>query len=151
MVRFNTISTTFTSLMSKCEPEEVTQVVLMRLLPPPPPSHPNASQRWFFLLFRHDSHHHHLPHVQMRAGGGHFRRFDMTPTTSSLVSKREPEVVLFSSFDISPTTTTSLAFKREPEVVIFGISTVSHHYHLPRHLPPPPHHHHLRIDNGENG
>ena len=145
-------ATTTTSLASKCEPEEVTQVVSTRLLPPPPPSHPNASRRWFFSLFRHDSHHHHLPHVQTRAGGGHFHRFDMTPTTTtSLASKHEPEVVLFGGFDASPTTTTSLASKCELEVVIFGISTVSHHYHLPRHLPPPPHHHRPQIDNGENG
>jgi len=60
--------------------------------------------------FRHDCYHHHLPHVQMRAGGGSFRCFDTTPTT-----------------------TTSLASKREPEVVIFVLLT-----HLPQ--PPPPLH-----------
>src|SRR5258708_15279639 len=38
--------------------------------------------------------HHHLPRIQMRAGGGYCRRFDATPTTTtSLASKREPEVV----------------------------------------------------------
>ena len=64
------------------------------LPPPPPPSHPNASQRWFFRLFRHVSHLHHLPRIQTRAGGGFFRPFNMSPaTTTSLASKREPEVV----------------------------------------------------------
>ena len=129
VVRFDTISTTFTSLASKCEPEEVTEVVSTRLLPPPPPSRPNASRRWFFSSFRRDSHHHHLPRVPTRAGGGHFRSSNTPPTTTtSLVSKREPEVVFFRSFDPSPTTT-SLASKREPEVVSFVLST---------RLPPPP-------------
>jgi len=111
---------TTTSLASKCEPEVGTVVVSMRLPPPPPPSHPNASWRWFFSLFQPDSHHHYLPRVQARARGSFFRRFDPTPTTTtSLVSKREPEVVHFGSFDPTPTTTTSLAFKRKPEVVFF--------------------------------
>jgi hypothetical protein len=111
---------TTTSLASKCELEVVTVIVSTRLPPPPPPSHPNASQRWFFSLFQPDSHHHYLPHVQARAGGSFFRRFDPTPTTTtSLASKREPEVVHFSSFDPTPTTTTSLAFKRKLEVVSF--------------------------------
>ena len=89
-------ATTTTSLASKCEPEAVTVVISMRLPPPPPPSHPNASWRWSILAFRCTSHYHHLPHFQMRAGGGSFRRFDVNPTTTtSLASKRELEVVLF--------------------------------------------------------
>jgi hypothetical protein len=112
---------TTTSLASKCELEVVTVVVSTRLPPPPPPpSCPNASQRWFFSLFQPDSHHHYLPRVQARAGGSFFWRFDPTPTTTtSLASKREPEVVHFGSFDPTPTTTTSLAFKCKPEVVYF--------------------------------
>jgi len=70
-----------------------------------------------FFVVQHLCHHHHLPRVQTRAGGGYFQRFDTAPTTAtSLVSKREPEVVLFGCFDATPTTTTSLAFKRELEV-----------------------------------
>ena len=61
---------------------------------PPPPSHPIASRRWFFRLFRHVSRHHHLPRIQTRAGGGFFDSFAMSPTTTtSLASKRKPEVV----------------------------------------------------------
>jgi len=64
----------------------------------PPPSRSNASWRWSFSSFppsattttplaskrepevvissfRCDSHHHHLPRIQMRVGGGPFRRF----------------------------------------------------------------------------
>jgi len=86
-----------------------------------PPSCPNVSRRWCFLFFRHVTHHHLLPRIQTRAGGGVFRRFDASPTTStSLASKREP-VVLFVSFDATPTTSTSLASKREPDMVIFGV------------------------------
>ena len=97
---------------------------------PPPPSHPIVSRRWCFSFFRHVSRHHHLPRIQTRAGGGFFRRFDMSPTTTtSLTSKREPEVVFFDSFAMSPATTTSLASKCEPEVVFFILST---------RLPPPP-------------
>jgi len=71
--------------------------VTPRLPPPPPPLRPNASRRWFFSFFRHVTHHHHLPCIQSRAGGGVFRSFDTSPTTTtSLASKREPEVV-FSS------------------------------------------------------
>ena len=49
-------------------------------------------------------------------------------STTSLASKREPEVVFFRSFNMSPTT--SLASNCEPEVVFFVLST--------RLLPPPP-------------
>ena len=147
---------TITSLASKCEPEVVTVVVSMQLPPPPPPLHPNMSQRWFFSLFQPNSHHHYLPRIQAQAKGSFFRRFDLTPTTTtSLTSKHEPEVVHFGSFDLTPTTTTSLTFKRKPEVVsfcsfnpspttpppshsnaswrwfVFIISTICHHYHLP--------------------
>ena len=48
-------------------------------------------------------------------------------STTSLASKREPEVVFFHSFDMSPTT--SLASNRELVVVFFVLST---------RLPPPP-------------
>jgi len=106
--RFDMTPTTTTSLVSKCELEVVIFVVSTRLPPPPPPLHPNASQRWSFLSFWHNSHHH-LPRVQMRAGGGYFHRFDATATTTtSLASKREPEVVFFLTF-----------------------WHASHHYHLP--------------------
>jgi len=90
-----TQAATTTSLASKCEPEVVLFVVSTQLPPLPPPSCPNASWRWLFLSFQHDCHHHHLPHIQMRAGGGHFCRFDTTPTTTSLASKCELEVVIF--------------------------------------------------------
>ena len=49
-------------------------------------------------------------------------------STTSLASKREPEVVFFRSFDMSPTT--SLGSNREPEVVFFVLLTC--------HPPPPP-------------
>ena len=89
-------ATTTTSLMSKHEPEAVTVVIPTRLPPPPPPSHPNTSRRWSISAFQCSSHYHHLPRFQMQAGGGSFRRFDVNPTTTtSLVSKHEPEVVLF--------------------------------------------------------
>jgi len=119
-------------------------------LPPPPPSCPNASRRWFFSSFRHDSHHHHLPRVPTRAGGGFFCSFDPSPTTTSLASKREPEVVsfvlptrlppppppsrsnaswrwFFRLFRPSATTTTSLMSKHELEVVSSTILTACHH------------------------
>ena len=102
---------------------------------------------------RSPCHHHHLPRVQTRAGGGPFRRFDATPTTTtSLTSKCEPEVVDFSvSTRIPPPPPPShpnasrrwsisvfrrephhyhLASKRESEVVPFGV--------LMRTPPPPP-------------
>jgi len=46
-------------------------------------------------------------------------------TTTSLTSKHEPEVVLFSCFNASATTTTSLASQRELEVVFFGCFNAS--------------------------
>ena len=130
---FNTSPTTTTSLASKREPEVVFFDVSTCLLPPPPPSHPNASRRWFFQLFRHVSRHHHLPRVQTRAGGGFFRPFAMSPaTTTSLASKREPEVV-FSTLSpclppppppSCPNTSRRWCFRR--------FRHVSHHHHLPR-------------------
>jgi len=114
-------ATITSSLASKREPEVVFFDISTCLSPPPPPSHPNASRRWSNLPFRRASHHHHLPHVQTRAGGGQFRRFDAPPTTTTtLASKREPEVGFFVGFDTTPTATTSLTSKREPEVVIFA-------------------------------
>ena len=110
---------TTTSLTFKREPEVVIFVLPTHLPPPPPPWRSNASRRWFFSAFRPVSHHHHLPRIQTRAGGGHFRRFDVTPTTTSLASKCKPEVVLFIGFDATPTTT-SLTSNRKPEVVLFG-------------------------------
>jgi len=106
--RFDPTPTTTTSLASKCEPEVVFFVVSTRSPPPPPPSRLNASWRWFFLSFQHLCHHHHLHRVQTRAGGGHFRRFDVPPTTTtSLASKCELEVVLFGSFKASAAAATS--------------------------------------------
>jgi hypothetical protein len=117
--RFYMTPTTTTSLASKHEPEVVFLVVSTRLppplppsrsnvsrrwfffvvstcLPPPlPPSRPNASQRWFISFFQHASHHPHLPCVQARAGGGFFLCFDTAPTTTSLASECELEVVFF--------------------------------------------------------
>jgi len=151
---FNVNPTTTTSLASKRELEVVLFVVSTRHPPSPPPSRPNASQRCFFLSFRRDSHYHHLPRVQMRARGGCFSPSNASATTTtSLVSKRELEVVvfvistrhplppppscpntsrrwLFLSFRCVCPTTTSLTFKREPEEVHFVVST--------RLLPPPP-------------
>jgi hypothetical protein len=75
------------------------------LPPPPPASHPNASWRWFSPV---------VPCSNVSA-----------TATTSLASKREPEVVLFSCFNVSATTTTSLASKRELEVVFFGGSNAS--------------------------
>jgi len=89
-------TTTTTSLASKREPEVVFFCVSTRHPPPSPPSRSNASRRWCFSAFRHPCNHHHLPRVQTRAGGGVFRRFDTSPTTTpSLASKRETEVVFF--------------------------------------------------------
>ena len=140
---------TSTSLASKREPEVVFFVISMRLPPSPPPSHPNMSRRWLFASFRCLCH---LPHIQTRAGGGFFLSFQcLCTTTTSLMSKCEPEVVFFvistqlpppphiqtrarggpfHHFNTTPTTT-SLMFKHKPEVVLFVISTG-----LP--LPPPP-------------
>ena len=75
--------------------------VTLTLPAPPPPSRPNASRMWFFFFqFQRFYHNHHLPRIQSRARGGVFRSFDMSPaTTTSLASKREPEVVFF---DASP-------------------------------------------------
>jgi len=113
-------ATTTSSLASKREPEVVFFDVSTHSSPPPPPSHPNASRRWSNLPFRRASHHH-LPRVQTRARGGFFRRFDaFVTTTTTLASKREPEVGFFVGFDATPTATTSLASKCEPEVVIFA-------------------------------
>jgi len=145
-----TQAATTTSLASKREPEVVLFIVSTRLPPPPPPSRPNASRRWSFSFFQPASHNRHLPRVQTRAGGGFFRSFDPSPTTTSLASKREPEVVsfvlptrlppppppsrsnaswrwFFRLFRPSATTTTSLVSKRELEVVSSTISTACHH------------------------
>ena len=90
-------ATSTTSLASNREPEVVFFVLSTRHPPPPPPSHSDASWRWFFSTFRHVFRHHHLPRIQTRAGGGSFRRFDTSPTTTtSLMSKRELEVVFLS-------------------------------------------------------
>ena len=110
---------------STTAPTNVHMVALPPSPSPPSPSCPNASRRWLFSVFRrlchhhhhlprvqtragsgffssfqHASHHHHLPRVETRARGGYFRRFDIfAATTTSLVSKRELEVVLFGGFD----------------------------------------------------
>ena len=87
---------------------------------PPPPSHPITSWRWCFSFFRHVSRHHHLPRIQTRAGGGFFRLFHHVSCHHHLprVQTRAGGGV-FNSFATSPATTTSLASKREPEVVFF--------------------------------
>ena len=97
--------------------------VTLTLPAPPPPSRPNASRMWFFFFqFRCFYHDHDLPHIQSRAGSGSFVCFDVpTTTTTSLASKREPEVDLFDIFDTFTTATTSLTSKREPEVDLFDI------------------------------
>ena len=56
------------------------------------PSCPNVSQRWIFQWFQCRFHCFHLPHIQTRAGGGPFWRFNMSGTTTSLASKCELEV-----------------------------------------------------------
>ena len=145
---------TTTSLASNRELEVDIFDVSTCLPPPPPPSHPIASWRWIFSTFRRVYHRLHLPRIQSRAGGGYFRCFDaFTTATTSLASKRKPEVDffdvfdaftaattsltfkcelevdLFDSFDVFTTASTSLASKRELEVDSFDIST---------RLPPPP-------------
>jgi len=101
-------ATTTTSLASKREPEVVFFVLLTCHPPPPPPSHPIVSWRWCFSFFQHVTHHHHLPCVQTRAGGGFFvHSTACATTTTSLASKCEPEVVLFSCFEASAAVATS--------------------------------------------
>ena len=97
---------------------------------PPPPSHPIVSRRWCFSTFRHVTHHHHLPRIQTRAGGGFLDSFTMSPTTTtSLASKREPEVV-FSTLSPHlpppprPNTSWRWCFQ--------CFRHISHHHHLPR-------------------
>jgi hypothetical protein len=100
-----------------------------RLPPLPPPSRPNASRRWLLSSFRRDCHHHHLPRIQTRAGGGSFRRFDVNPTTTtSLASKREPEVVL------------SVVLTRLPPSLPPSHPNTSRRWFISsfRRLPPPP-------------
>ena len=89
-----------------------------------PPSHPNASRRWTFLTFQHVCHYHHLLRVQTQAGSGLSDGFNATATTStSLTSKRGGGPSWrFNTF--ATTTTTSLASKREPEVDFSVISTL---------------------------
>jgi len=121
---FNVPPTTTTSLAFKCEPEVVIFILPTCLPPPPPPSRSNVTRRWFFSAFRPVSHHHHHPHIQTRAGGGFFSFFRPVPHHYHL-----PHVQMraggghFRRFDVTPTTTTSLASKREPEVVIFVVLT----------------------------
>ena len=65
----------------------------------------------------------HLPRIQTQARGGLFGSFNVSATTTtSLTSKRKPEVVLFGSFNAFATTTTSLTSKCEPEVVFAFVS-----------------------------
>ena len=85
-----------TSLASKREPEVVFCRLSTPFPPPPPPSHPNASWRWSFSPFSTACHHHHLPRIQTRAGGGVSCLFrPPATTTTSLASKREPELMFF--------------------------------------------------------
>ena len=139
---FDVFATTTTSLPSKCEPEVDFFDISTPLPPLPSPSRPNASQRGVFSTFstglpphhlprvqtragggsfwrfRRVCHHLHLPPVQVWAGGGFFRHFDtFATTTTSLLSKREPEGVFFRLFRQSCHHTTSLAYRCELEVV----------------------------------
>ena len=128
--------------------------VSTRLPPPPPPSRSNASWRWSFLAFQHVRHHHHLPCTQTRAEGDSFQHFATnSTTTSSLASKREPEVVNFSvltrlpppppplhpnvsgggpfcHFDVPPTTTSSLASKCAGGGLFRRFQGVCHRRHI---------------------
>jgi len=127
--------------------------VSTRLPPPPPPLRSNASWRWSFLAFQHVRHHH-LPRTQTRAGGDSFQHFATnSTTTSSLASKREPEVVNFGvstrlppppppsrpnasgggpfcCFDVPPTTTSSLASKRAGGGLFRRFQGVCHRCHI---------------------
>ena len=121
-------------------------VVSTRLPPPPPPLCSNVSRSWCFSVVLIACHHHHLPRIQTRDGGGIFRSFRATATTTtSLVFKcwcfsvvsiachhrHLPRVqtraggVIFSRFDAPATTTTSLVFKHKPEVVFSAVSTTT--------------------------
>jgi len=107
--------------------------VSTRFPPPPPPSRPNASQRRLLKSFRRDYYHHHLPRIQMRAGGGSFHCFDMTPTTTtSLASKREPEVVIFVLSTRLPQPPPPSRPNASRRWSFSSFQHDSHHHYLPR-------------------
>ena len=87
---------------------------------PPSPSHPNAGRRWAFQRFQCRFH---PPRIQTRARGGPVWSFNTSATT----------------------TTTSLASKREPEVDFSAVSALL----LP--LPPPDNLPRLIVGNGKHG
>jgi len=82
---------------------------------------------------RSPCYHHHLPRVQMRAGGGWFRHFDATPTTTTfLPSKREPGVVhLVVSTCIQPPPSPS-RWNASWRWFISQFRRASHHHHCDR-------------------
>jgi len=84
-------------------------------------------------LFRHDTHHHHLPCIQTQAGGGPFHHFDATPTTTtSLMSKREPEVVfLVLPMPLPPPPPPSCP-NASRRWLFSSFQHDSHYHHLPR-------------------
>ena len=107
--------------------------VTPRLPPPPPPLHPNVSWRWFFSFFRHVTHHHHLPRIQLQAGGGIFRSFNTSPTTTtSLASKCEPEVVLFVISTRHPPPPPPSHPNASQRWFFHLFDRLCHHHHLPR-------------------
>ena len=149
---FHASAMTTTSFTSKHEQEVDFLDVSTCLPPPPPPSCPNMSWRWIFLTFQRISHCHHLPCIQMRAGCGVFTGFNtFAITTTSLASKREPEVNFFNIFNSFATTTTTLASKRELEVVFSTFQCLCHLPHVQmqagggsfQHFQPVCHDHHL--------
>ena len=121
---FRPLATTTTPLASKCELGVVFFGLPSRFPPPPwpPPSRSNASQRWCLTSISPACHHHHLPRIQTRAGGDVFRASGRIPntTTSPCIQTRAGGGVLH-PFRLPATTTTSLASKREPEVMFFGL------------------------------
>ena len=122
-----------TSLASNHELDVVFFVLSTRHPPPPPPSRPDASWRWFFSMFRHVFRHHHLPRIQTQAGGGSFRHFDTSPTTTtSLVSKRELEVVFLSIRPPVPPPPPPSHPNASQRWSISPFRRASLHHHLPR-------------------
>ena len=82
---------------------------------------------------RSPCHLHHLPRVQTRAGGGSFQPFDTNSTTpTSLVSKREPEVVNFGVLTRLPPPPPPSRLNASRRWSILAFRYASHYHHLPR-------------------
>ena len=78
-------------------------------------------------------HHHHLPRIEMQARGGYCPHFNTTPTaTTSLMSKREPEVVIFILSTQLPPQAPPLHPNVSRRWSFSFLRPDSHHYHLPR-------------------